>query len=822
MFTYKEFKKLLNMHKYRNLDSETEYNLYNFFVNRGLDFFQASAYLNGAKKRAIISSENEKLIRLNLLDLISQYSSQADIELFKRIHEIDGKFKEVYRNAKIKHPNTDKVIKAVNKAIKSRSDAFTHELREFTEAELEKMWNVACIYNTINNKLNKNGENFETDAIIGQGFAKSIEKNQKLKLDSQLVADVEGLLESLTSKTDNLPDDEIFTAIEVQRLLKRTTSLLYSTDKIKATQVREVLKSYLMQLNTLAESRPETKEFLNKTTAKAVVLKAGTILSRTPELISEGLDLMMEKNVQQIMETRQENSKSVRDKQKRELRELMPNLKIQGFDLDTHVYMIQKKTSLIASLNLLTVAKSANQLIDGLSSGLIEGANELSTKEKIEKLGDMGINSEDLLHADNVFDLTLSDPLALEEKQLSFSGNVKTLSQILSTKDIQKIVRHNLGLLCQDPEWVKNEINEILNKNRNDRSGLKEELEKFVNTQYKLNEPQAKSASSLRPQSQSTEIEENILDVNAEHDYIELDLFKLDSQEENLKGEEVTQDNYLDMLYFELSELNTYLESKIKNEKPVLQAGSLGFMVNKINSGKYEDFDKGAIINKLVKVKKMFEYLQADPHKPSTINRTVQSLIDKIESRQTILGLEIQETESLADELFLADVNRDKNETEKYKEYLRELDFVKERKQKVKSKGLIKKYQKDEVFLENRIGELSEHNENIKQNREFFMGLYVDRSTQMDEDGCLEGIQKVLQQGIANTPQKEGNAEICIDTGAKARELECLQKVLEKNKMKFNAIYRTQKSKNSAHAKKWMQKIEELEKRVYELTQEQD
>ena len=292
MLSYNEFRKLLNIHRYRDIDSETEYNLYNFFVNRGLDFDQANIFLNGAKKRAIISSENEKFIRLNLLDLISQSSSQADIELYKRIDEIDQKFKEYYVSHGIKAVKTDSIIKAVNKAIKSRNDAFTHELSEFTDAELKKMWNVACIYNMINNSINENGEARIADDIVGQGFARSIEKNQTLKIDEQLLSDIGGLLESLTTQSGSLPEREIFAPNEVQKLLKRTTSLLYTTDKIKATQVREVLRSYLSDLEVLAENRPDAKEFLSKATAKSIVLKAGTILARTPETVSEGLDSM--------------------------------------------------------------------------------------------------------------------------------------------------------------------------------------------------------------------------------------------------------------------------------------------------------------------------------------------------------------------------------------------------------------------------------------------------------------------------------------------------------------------------------------------------
>ncbi len=362
MFQKYDFEKLLNNLHLGRINPETEQVLYGFFLAQGMKYQDAYTFLNGAKKRAILSSNNDQWVKLNIVDLINNHSSSADIELYRRIDEIDKKFKEFYRKNKIKAVQTDNVFKTVMRAVKKQNDSFNKDLCNLTSEELDMIYNVACIYNSLNNTFGVDGLH-EADEIITMGLAKSIENNKKLnkklQSDNKFATKVEELLKSLTSENSSLPANEQFEPAEMKQLLTQTVCLLYSTNKMKADKTREILRNYLDNLMVLAKDRPKEKEFLDKATAKSIILRAGSILMPSPTAIQESLDLLMGKRAGEMT-----LPKSTRDKENQEIVKLYPNLHIEGFDLDKHLYMLQKRVTLIPKLSLKVLANAQNQVID--------------------------------------------------------------------------------------------------------------------------------------------------------------------------------------------------------------------------------------------------------------------------------------------------------------------------------------------------------------------------------------------------------------------------------------------------------------------------
>lgn len=818
MLSISEFKHILSRHRYTNIDPETEYNLYNFFVNRGMEYEDAYTFMNGAKKRAIISSENEKMVKLDILDLLRNHSTQADIALYKRINEIDKKFKEFYTNNKIKATKTDQIMKAINKAIKNRNDAFSQTLYEFTADELTKMYNVACIYNILNNTMGTIGLH-TADDIISMRFASSIEHNQTLKINEELVKSIDGLLNSLTGPTAPLPQSEQFQPAEVERLLKRTVSLLYTTDKIKATAVRKMLKTYLDNLTVLAENQPKEKEFLNKTTAKSIILRAGSILVRTPESVEETLDLLMGKSVSQIASVSPQSI--TQDTIKQKCATFYPNLSIEGFSLDKHLYLLQHQASIIGSLNLRTLYQSETQLVDGLTSGLIGDPSTLSTIEKIDKLKLLGINPEALIHADNITDLIISNPLSSSEKQLNFSENIKLFSKVLQASDLEKVVKHNLPLLCQPPKEIETTVSTILLKNKNDSEKLKTELEKFINSPFTLldSSTTAKNTHVKKMSIPTTNTE--TLDVNGTKEPIKINSLKITPQKAtNVKTNKTTapevelnKDNYLNILEQELTDLSSYLTSKETNSTPALNADKLGGILHKINHGDNTPESIGAVKNRLKKIDKMLDFLKQDSQNPDKTYKNISSILTQINDRISLLDLEIAEVESIADQMFLSDACRNLAEAEKINEYLSELDFIKTKKNSIKSKGLIEKYQNDETFISSKIAELEKEHKNIHANREMFIGLYADRTAILAEQKCLNGISALF----ASLPQQARHTTEQTKKPVNQEEIARLTQLIALKKRRFNEVYPSEKAKKSSYAKKWNAKIIALEEKLNSL-----
>lgn len=823
MITKYEFEKLLdNMHLSR-LNLDTQQVLYGHFCAHRMEYADAYAFLNGAKKRAIVSSDNEQWVRLNIIDLVQNHSNSADIELYKRIDEIDKKFKEFYRNNKIKATQTDNVFKTVRRAIKKQNDTFNRDLCDFTKEELDMIYNVACIYNSLNNTFGVNGLH-EADKIITLGFAKSIENNKslnkKLQRDNKFATNVDELLKSLTTANNELSVDEQFQPDEVKQLFTQTVCLLYTTNKLKADQTRKILRNYLDDLLELAKDRPEEKEFLSKVTAKSLILRAGSILMPAPTAIQESLELLMGKRAGEL--SLQESS---RDQKNQEICKLYPNLHIEGFDLDKHLYMLQKRVTLIPKLSLQALATAQNQIIDGLAGGLIKNADKLSLQERTARLAKLGIKTDSLIHADNLSELVLANPFKKSEKQINFSQNINLFSKVLPVSDLQKLVCHNVALLCQPTSFVEGKINEIVNKNKKDMRKCKKELEQFVNSKFTLTEGVPYKTTRENDNLDEPDIEIEEFDVDDNKDYIDLNLSKLRAQVIDAKQnihtpyvDTITAENYENMLYQELLTLSAYLDSKENLNKLNLAPDSLGGILSKINSGKAPQGINGAMKTKLLGIKKMMDYLNDTTSKKDGAERGVSIVKDKIDNRLSVLKSEIESTTTLADEMFLSDYTRNIDNDELINEYRQVLTLTRKTMEVTRSKTLLKSLMEDCEFYESKIEELAKQHKKVGSDRSDYRGFYADRANLLTEQQFLLDISNLLNEALAKKSDKKlsGKIEQSFEMPDKEK-IEALKKIIEKRQRWYDDKYKNEQSRNGSHAKKVKTKIDGLKKELDRL-----
>lgn len=812
-----DFEKLLNKHHLANINPETKQVLYGFFVARGIEYKEAYSFLNGAKKRAILSKDNGEWVKLNIVDLVKNHSSSADIELYKRIDEIDKKFKEFYINNRIKAVQTDNVFKTVMRAVKKQNQLFNDDLCNFTSEELDMIYNVACIYNSLNNTFGVNGLH-EADDIITRGLAKSIEKNKtlnkRLQNGNKFASDVEKLLKTLTTDNGALPANEQFAPDDVKHLLTQTLCLLYTTNKIKADKTREILRNYLENLKELAKDRPEEKEFLDKATAKSIILRAGTILKPSPVAIQESLDLLMGKRVGEIT-----LPKSNRDKENQEIGKLYPNLHIEGFNLDKHLYMIQNRVTLIPKLSLKSLSTAQNQIIDGMARGLIKNADALSVQEKIARLAKLGVDTDRLIHADNVAELVIMNPLNELERRVDFSQNIKLLSKILPVSDLQKLVRHNIALLCQPNLVIESNVYEIVNSSKRDMNKCQQEMEQFVNSRFSLTDSNSRETSKEKGQHDVPVIDVEEFDVDDNKNYIKLNLVKLRAQmtaETQITHtpylDTITAENYDNMLYQELVTLGKYLDSKETSATLSLASDSLGGMLNKINRGKASQAVNGALKTRLLGITKMLNYLSTETSKKEGTERGILQVLDKVNNRLSVLESEINSTTMLADEMFLSDTTRRPDNSERLNEYRQVLELAKQTIQGTKSKALLKRLMQDCEFYESQILELQEQNKKISDDRSDYVNLYADRANLLEEQRFLKYIAGILDGAVAKQPveQQLDSAVESSDVSDTAR-IEGLKALIE------NRTRRLKRTVNAEQARKLKEGIEKLQEELYGL-----
>ncbi len=459
-----------------------------------------------------------------------------------------------------------------------------------------------------------------------------------------------------------------------------------------------------------------------------------------------------------------------------------------------------------------------------LASGLLKNTDELSLQEKTAMLAKLGINTDSLIHADNISELVLANPLKSPEKHTNFSQNIKLFSQVLPISDLQKLTCHNVALLCQPTSFVEEKMHEILNRNKSDITKCKQELEQFVNSKFTIldNSNDKTSKEKSNPVIPTFEVEE--FDVDDNKDYIDLNLSKLRAQMGETKRnihipyvDTITSENYENMLYQELITLNKYLDSKETASKSNVAPDSLGGILNKINSGKASKNINGAMKTRLLGIKKMVDYLNNETSKKDGVERGVLSLQDKINNRLSVLESEINSTTMLADEMFLSDYTKYADNNELINEYRQVLELAKQTMQGTKSKALLKSLMQDCEFYESQILELEKQNKKVRDDRSDYINLYADRVNLLDEQQFLKDIASLLDGVVAKQSIKEQSGAMESSGISNNVKIEALRMLVDKRIRKFNHTYKTEQSRNGSHAKREEEKIEKLKEELDRL-----
>lgn len=532
-----QFNNILKIHgfdRYLNESAKTE--LFNYFIEQRFSEQTVKAIINGAKKSAILT--NDRYIKfMDVKKIILDCNEKIDIELLKRINDIDQKFKQYYRENNDDWSKIDLLIKDSWKTAVKTSGDVTEDINNFTNESVETLYALACIYYAISSHTagkmavvkDQYGKSFirVADLIMMKKINKLSAQvlnrlsisypNQGYKTQAELFGE---FLDELANKDAGVADREVFTSGDIIKLLTHTSSLVAFASKEKLQSARSALSLYIDKVLELSDDKPSLKDF----STKSIFLRAGSILAVSPDKLRNSVNLLLGEQISHLKINSCSNSTS-RGKLEY-LQKIFPNMQIQGIDQNMHEYILQNRSSIFVSFNTNNICDATNSIMDCLYNGFGLNTNiDASLLDKKQALESLGFNFEKLYHKDNIFDIfpsafVVPGNIANADKT-NFTQNISLLSKILSGKDIQKIMTHNFNFLIQNEANIESKLQTIFKKAKN-YTELKAQINEFVNSAIRQKTASTES-KVLKPKATRTKLNKAKIEI----DELNLDLEEL-------------------------------------------------------------------------------------------------------------------------------------------------------------------------------------------------------------------------------------------------------------------------------------------------------
>ena len=810
-----ELIKILTVNGVRDFNNESLDSLVEYFNQKGYGVIEARAIISGARKKQQILDKSHDRVKMETIEQVKKYCSVEDVQGYRKIDQVVRNFKKYYSLRKEKSPKMEMFIGEVYELIRKKNGELNSGIQEFTDKDIQQLFLAASIYDTINNYTQpKNGTERVADNILLK-IVGSAANNQGNELDMMLMKNITEILDELTTMKENLPAEEVYSGEEIERLLSHTTSIVYETDAKKINAIRTLLNHYVEELKSSQENTEETREMLDNISIKKMSLKAGQILTKSPEILKESFNFMDGLEVRQFVEAKRTRSSDKRGK----LMIYFPELRIDGFSLNKRIHMLQKNPGFLTSLNAPQVFDSIESVVNGVYS-MTGDPTGVPLEERINKVKQLGFDVNTLLHADNVNELITNGVLGSDQEKKMFRHNMVALTTILKPTDIQKIIQHNIGLLSQDSKWLIGELAGIQEKYASNPAKYKEEMEKFVNSLYTIKKGR-KGMSSSKQGGERYSVDDGPM-IEDQKEYIELDL-PVDTQrffEPIAKREDPTPEECLNQIYLEMSELKGYLLGQISGEGAKTTTGTISNILGKMNNVSYEQADKGSFVNRISRLQRMFTIVEKSGMKTSGVVRSIEELQGLLDTYTTILENQSFETRAKADSMMLEEHYRVKDgdtigelkaDIEKHSKKFKSAYMQHEASERVLSSS---------IKLEEEFGKAQE----INQTRQDIIKSYETATARDDEIKCLTILAGLFEEERAIILDKgvDDSSAHPKDDALKEMEIEALIKTFNLNIKKYKEVFPTAKAQNHPYAKRWFDKIARIGEKIEALKESED
>ncbi len=509
IISYSDFENILRFHHFNNpyKYGEEIRELYNFFSKHNFTKADVEAVINGAKKHSILKHDNYDKFR-DVKAIIEQISSENDILLLKKLNAIDKKFKEYFRNNNLKYPALENVIQDTMKTALRVTKEENADIFSYSDEVVDIMWNLACIYNSINSHIasvnspinfTRNGieKSFirTVDGIMVEKINKMADINftrlKKVYDGNKSRAEVfDDFLEALID--NSLENGEKFSEEEIRKLMLQTPSLVFSASRKKLDAARAALNMYINEVLKMIETKPTLKEFskkLESVTTKKILLRAGTILNASPEIINSSISLLLGKSVDEITPDVRtlDTENSVYDKKAYILKTRFPELKIEDMSLQDHLNILNNHNTLFYTLNTSSMYNATNLILSYTCQGLGLDSKDIYTNQ--DMLESLGFNTQSLFTGNNISDVFGSRFIAQDNtSKENYIKNISLISKLVPINDLQEIIKHKFNFFIQDTKTLTEEVKNLINSSKSDQD-LCKKLTNLVNKNGKDKNP---------------------------------------------------------------------------------------------------------------------------------------------------------------------------------------------------------------------------------------------------------------------------------------------------------------------------------------------
>lgn len=507
-FSFRAFNNVMRIHKYDYFDEESRRLLYRFFFDKDISLARMKDIFNGAKKYAIASSD-KYVDFANVKDLITNCNTEEDLRLYAKFNAIDQKLKQYYRETGTQYSKLDDVLKAIWKKARLVSSNTNDTIRKYSDNMIEIMWGLACIYNSLNERI------MSKPVVVRKSVDGEIDVRQFLRtIDAIMLTRIleckdatinqivntlpkgqkqyelfDDFLYELMDGEDGInSENELFDSDDLVNLITHTPSLVATANRRKLEGARRALNMYIDRVMDMSD-KPVLKDF----STKDIFLHAGTILNLKENVIRTNIDLLLGKSMGELSyDITDTNTDSIRAIKKRLLKYIFPNLRIQGMDLNKHMYALKTRNTIMSNLNTNSLYDAAQALVDTLCAGYNVPVNyndNINTKNN--KLKRIGINVDELFTGDNIFDLFPSKFISTRAvkfdsngnptgEQKEFIDNIRLLSRLISSDTMQEIIRHNFTFLTNNNETIRKNVVRIFMSAKSQKE-LLAKFETFIN-----------------------------------------------------------------------------------------------------------------------------------------------------------------------------------------------------------------------------------------------------------------------------------------------------------------------------------------------------
>lgn len=453
--------------KQSGLDENAIERLVRYAKNASIILSKPGNYVSADNLKEVLDRVNIGLIE-SLSDVYSRFYNALDEQPIAQ--DLEGN--DVYESKGFSRSIRDIVSNIIPK--------YDKDIIVVNEKTIADMNMLAFIYSELKKYLPKSVYFADTNSVF-RYTDEIVEKISSTKFLSHMNDEgqkaIREVCETLTSS--GLLGNDSLTPENLNSLLNKTSSILYSSNKEKILALQENIAKYKDYLLGFVGSDKKFIDMINRNIDfKKVIDKSGIVLGTAPETQKANMLLYTGSNLDQAV---QNSGVLMADKSKDGLAKFGA-MKVSIEPEDLYNMLVTSPSIILSSFTPSKLYDIGNEF-DQILTSMFED-NEIDNPSRLN-MGQFpleelvtGKNLKDLMYI--VPDRHKFDPNQKHRRDV-FIENILTLNTIMDGTQIFKIIQNNVRVLTKDPVILKTDIDNLIKANMSDPSEFDKQVNKYVN-----------------------------------------------------------------------------------------------------------------------------------------------------------------------------------------------------------------------------------------------------------------------------------------------------------------------------------------------------